>query len=59
MKRETSYPDNQKERVMTTGRVIAIAGIWIGVGLASFGMGVPAVFVACVALLATAAVANA
>jgi hypothetical protein len=41
---------------MSIGRGIAVAGIWIGVGIAAFG-GDGAVFIALFALFATAVVA--
>lgn len=43
---------------MSLGAGIAIAGIWISVGICSFGMGDATVFVAAVAMLATIIVAN-
>ncbi len=38
---------------MSTGKGIAIAGIWIGVGMSAFGAGMFAVFIAVIAMAAT------
>ena len=38
---------------MSIGKGIAIAGIWIGVGISSFGLGAPTIILAVIALIAT------
>ena len=38
---------------MNTGTGIAVAGIWIGVGLVSFGAGSAVIFIGLFAMLAT------
>jgi hypothetical protein len=43
---------------MTLGRGIAIAGIWIGVGIAAFGAGWVVILVALYALTATIVVSG-
>ncbi len=41
---------------MSTGKGIAISGIWIGVGISAFGAGLGTILIALFAALATSAV---
>lgn len=59
MNDQNNWMNESKGYVMTLGKGIAIVGIWIGVGLTSFGAGKVVVAVAIFAMIATIVVAAA